>query len=393
MLLTVLHTADWQIGKPFASVSDPDKRLRLQQERLRAIERIAALSKSESADLVLVAGDLFDSPSPTKATVSATFHAIGKIGVPVIAIPGNHDFGGPGGPWEQDFVRQEAAQLAPNFSILTTAEPLVLDNVVILPAPLQHRQNLADPTAWIRTAFGEGAVPDDRPRIVLAHGSVQGFSSAGDEEEAGDSNVLDLPRLPAGEIDYIALGDWHGTKQVGEKAWYAGTPEIDRFPKGEDNQPGHVLVAMIERGAPPEVRTLATSTLRWHQLGIRFDGEAGVSDLDQRFAERVGTGAEGCLLLLELDGSLTIEESIRLRELLDTWDARLVRLKLRDRVVEAPSDEELAQLTDRRSDPLISRVASRLAEQAARDGDEAAIARHALRELYQLTLRHQKPCA
>lgn len=393
MSLTLLHTADWQIGKPFASVPDPDKRLRLQQERLGAIGRIAKLANTESADLVLVAGDLFDSPSPTKATVSATFHAIGQISAPVIAIPGNHDFGGPGGPWEQEFVRQEAAALAPNFRMLTTAEPLVLDTAVILPAPLQQRHNLSDPTAWIRTAFDEGEIPTDRPRIALAHGSVQGFSSAGDEEDSHESNVLDLPRLPEAEIDYIALGDWHGTKQVGPKAWYAGTPEIDRFPKGNDNRPGHVLVAKASRGQTPDVRVLPTSSLRWHQLSIRFDGESDVAALEQRFTESVGTGAEGGLLLLELDGGLTIQESIRLRELLETWEARLVRLKLRDRVIETPSDDELAQLTERHSDPLISRVARRLVEQAGRANEEGAVARLALRELYQLTLRFEKSCA
>ncbi|MGB6223032.1 metallophosphoesterase family protein [Haloferula sp.] len=393
MPLKILHTADWQIGKPFASTPDPDKRQRLQQERLRSIERIGELATSESADIVLVAGDLFDSPSPTKATVSATFHAIGKIPAPVIAIPGNHDFGGPGGPWNQEFVQKEARALAPNFQILTEAVPLVLDTAVILPAPLQHRQNLSDPTAWIRTAFDESSIPSDHPRIVLAHGSVQGFSSSGDEDDAQDSNLIDLPKLPLDEIDYIALGDWHGTKQVAEKAWYAGTPEIDRFPKGNDNRPGHVLIATIARGKSPTVKTIPTSKLQWHQLAIRFDGESDLAQLEQQFAETVGTGADGVLLQLELSGGLTISESLHLRELLETWESRLVRLKLRDTVVEMPSDDEIAQLTERRSDPLISRVATRLVEQAAGSDEQAAAARLALRELYQLTLRHQPACA
>ncbi|MFC7336151.1 exonuclease SbcCD subunit D [Haloferula chungangensis] len=393
MSLTILHTADWQIGKPFASTPDPDKRRRLQQERLHAIDRIAQLAGSESVDLVLVAGDLFDSPSPTKATVSATFHAIGRIPAPVIAIPGNHDFGGPGGPWNQDFVQKEARELAPNFQILTQAEALVLEVAVILPAPLEHRQNLSDPTAWIRTAFDDADFPADRPRIVLAHGSVQGFSSAGDEDEAQSSNLIELAKLPLDEIDYIALGDWHGTKQVADKAWYAGTPEIDRFPKGDDNRPGHVLIARLARAAAADVQCIPTSQLQWKQLAIRFDGESGMAQLEQEFADTVGTGADGVLLQLELSGGLTLRESLRLHELLETWESRLVRLKLRDTVVEMPSDDEIAQLTERRGDPLISRVAARLVEQAAGSDEQAAVARLALRELYQLTLRHESSCA
>ena len=35
-----LHTADWQIGKPYRQISDEQKRFKLQQERLNAIGRI-----------------------------------------------------------------------------------------------------------------------------------------------------------------------------------------------------------------------------------------------------------------------------------------------------------------------------------------------------------------
>lgn len=381
MSLRILHTADWQIGKPFASVPDPGKRLRLQQERLDAIERLAAIVRERSCDLVVVAGDLFDSPTPMKAQVSALFHKIGKIGVPVIAIPGNHDFGGPGGPWQQDFVRQEMADLAPNFTILTAEEPLVLATAVILPAPLLHRQVVHDPTRWIRTACD--TLPDDRPRIVLAHGSVQGFSSAGDEDAAASTNQLDLDSLPGSAIDYIALGDWHGTKQVGPKAWYAGTHETDRFPKGEDNRPGHVLVVDVARGVAPVIEELTTGVLRWKQLAWHFDAESSPEGLRNLFSESLGTGAEGALLKLELTGHLTIGESLELQKLIDTWEARLIRLKLRNHVLETPSDEEIRMLTERAQDPLIARVAGRLLAEANGEGEAASVARIAMRELYQ----------
>lgn len=176
--LTLLHTADWQIGKPFASTPDPAKRRRLQQERLASIARIADLVRTEHVNLVLVAGDIFDSPSPEKSTVSATFHAIGQIPVPVIAIPGNHDFGGAGGPWEQDFVRQEMTELAPNFHMLTQPKPYLRDELVILPAPLEYRQNHSDP--WrvdslrlprpfpARRPPTRGARPWQCPRILIS---------------------------------------------------------------------------------------------------------------------------------------------------------------------------------------------------------------------------------
>jgi DNA repair exonuclease SbcCD nuclease subunit len=97
-----IHTADWQIGKRFAGISDPHKRSLVQQARIEVIKRIGLVAKDIGADFVLVAGDLFDSPSADKATVSAACSAIGQMELPIIVIPGNHDHGGPGSLWEQE---------------------------------------------------------------------------------------------------------------------------------------------------------------------------------------------------------------------------------------------------------------------------------------------------
>ena len=72
MSVTFLHTADWQLGKPFARVADPDKRALIRQERLNVIARIGQVAKEHGASFLLVAGDLFDTPTVGKATVSRT---------------------------------------------------------------------------------------------------------------------------------------------------------------------------------------------------------------------------------------------------------------------------------------------------------------------------------
>ena len=384
MSLIFLHTADWQLGKPFSSVRDEGKRHGLQQQRLQAVQRLAGLVKECGATFVLVAGDVFDSPQATKATVSAACAAIGSIGVPVLMIPGNHDHGGAGSIWEQEFFKRERQQLAPNLQLLTCPEPLVLDCAVLFPAPLQRRHEPGDPTAWIRTALDDPALPVGLPRIVLAHGSIQGFGSmqADEDEVPAAANWIDLSRLPADGIDYIALGDWHGTKQVGPKAWYSGTPEIDRFPKGGGNDPGNVLRVTVSRGSTPQVETLRTTRFSWKDMALKFNDD---SDLD-RFAtaldEEIGTRGDENLLSLELEGSLGIAAAGRLEQILESWDSRLVRLKLDHRVVIAPSAEEIIALTQRAEDPLIATVAGLLVAECKGDGQEASIARLALRELH-----------
>lgn len=379
--MTFIHTADWQIGKPYARIADPDKAAKVRRARLEAIKRIGKLAAEKGADFVLVAGDVFDSFTAEKSAVSAACGAIGEIGVPVLAIPGNHDHGGPGCLWEQDFFLRERESLAPNFRILLEREPLELDTATIFPCPLLRRHESIDPTDWLRH-FG---IDTDKPRIVLAHGSVHGFDGGTNDDEdgpLGSPNLIALDRLPEDLFDYVALGDWHGTKAVSSRAWYAGTPEIDRFPKGEHNEPGNVLSVTVERGGLPKVEKIPTGGLGWHVLGFPFASDDDVARLAETLTERIGNRTGDDLLHLTLTGSLGIAAATELNALLDTWRSRLLRLKENNRVRIAPTDEEVEELTRRAGDPLIANVAAGLVTDAEGGGEEAEIASIALRELY-----------
>lgn len=384
-----LHTADWQLGKPFAGIADVQKRSLVQQERFAAVQRLGKVAEDHRAEFILVAGDLFDSASVTKATVSAACSALGRLGIPVLAIPGNHDHGGPGSIWQQAFFQRECASLSPNFRVLLTPEPVELEAAVIFPCPLLRRAESADPTAWLRSLELGADAFGGKPRIVLAHGSTQGFGSVQDDDEgdAGATNQLDLPKLAPDSFDYIALGDWHGTKQVAAKAWYSGTPEVDRFPKGESNEPGHCLTVIAARADMPQVQQIRTARIGWHQLTCDFADDGALARLRQAVETLVGIRSNEDLLRLELAGSLGIEAATRLEEFLESLDARLLRLKLSNRTVISPSPEEIAALTQRTADPLIARVATQLVARAAGSNEEAAVARIALRELHAACVR------
>ena len=114
MAVTFIHTADWQLGKPFGGI-DADKSPLVRQKRIDSLTAIANLVRDRNAKFVVVAGDMFDSFHPTKNVVSAACQAIAAMKVPVYVIPGNHDHGGKGGPFDQDYFREEAAKLAPNL--------------------------------------------------------------------------------------------------------------------------------------------------------------------------------------------------------------------------------------------------------------------------------------
>ncbi len=87
-MLKILHTADWHLGKRLQEYS------RLEEQKL-VLDEICQIADRESADLVLLAGDIFDSFNPVHEAVELlykTLRRLSKNGTrPIIAISGNHD--------------------------------------------------------------------------------------------------------------------------------------------------------------------------------------------------------------------------------------------------------------------------------------------------------------
>jgi DNA repair exonuclease SbcCD nuclease subunit len=388
-MTTFIHTADWQLGKPFASIRDVAKRSLVQQERIEALRRVREAVVARQAEFVLVAGDLFDSPTPTRTVVAQALGVIGEIPVPVYAIPGNHDHGGHGSLWEQPFFVTEHRTRAPNLHVLLERRPVVRDDAVILPCPLFQRQETADPTAWIRDL--DFAALGAAPRIVLAHGSTGTFGSQPDGEDiAGPANVVTLDALPMAEIDYAALGDWHGFMQVGPKAWYAGAHETDRFPKA-DQRPGHVACVTATRGSAPVVEPLPTGRLAWRATTLDL-GEDGPTRLEETLAAITReAGFDRALVDLALTGRVSLAARRELERILESWSHRLLRLDVRDDTTLAPAPDEIGDLADRADDPIISRVAGELLQRIAAGGPDADDAREAVNILHGLCTQPGEP--
>jgi exonuclease SbcD len=86
--MKILHTADWHLGKRLQEYS------RLEEQKL-VLDEICQIADQENVDLVLLAGDIFDSFNPAHEAVELlykTLRRLSKNGTrPVLAISGNHD--------------------------------------------------------------------------------------------------------------------------------------------------------------------------------------------------------------------------------------------------------------------------------------------------------------
>ena len=304
-----IHTADWQIGKPFKQFGDRESVLR--QARLLAIETIGRLAEKEGAAHVLVAGDIYDTEAPTPRTLLEPLERMRQFGnVEWHLLPGNHDPHRPKGVWDR--VRENGAPA--NVHLHLTAEPVALGSVAaLLPAPLTRKSEGGDLTEWMDHAD----TPPGAIRIGIAHGSVVGFGSGGEA-----NNPVDPRRLERARLDYLALGDWHRTMQVGPAVWYSGTPEPDRAGGQEAGQA--LVIDIAGPGAPAIVTPHVVGTYRWLTREEHLTDTTELEDLETRL--RALPELSSTILRLCLKGTLPLAGRAELNRRLLGMTAALFHL-------------------------------------------------------------------
>lgn len=331
MSIRLLHTADWQIGKQFANIpGDPGALLRAQ--RLKTVARIADLALDRTVDAVLVAGDVFDDNAVSDDTLRRTINAMTAYAGPWVLLPGNHDCSLTQSTWS----RLRALEIVPpNVFIADKPEVIQLaqGRLHLLPAPLNRRQEARDLTDW----FDGHSSAADVFRVGMAHGSVTNRLP----ESAETHNPVSERRAQSARLDYLALGDWHGTLAIADKTWYSGTPEQDRF---RQNAPGNVLIVDIPVvGATPEVEVVGVGHFQWHQLDIALSDAQSLAVLDQRLADM--GDPHRVLLRLRLSGTLTLADRQALNESLERWSARMHFLQVDDTdLLAQPNAEDIAAI-------------------------------------------------
>jgi len=86
--MRILHTSDWHLGKKLDNFS------RIEEQK-QVLAEICKIADQEKVDVVIIAGDLFDTYNPGTEAEELFYKTLKKLAKngsrPVIAIAGNHD--------------------------------------------------------------------------------------------------------------------------------------------------------------------------------------------------------------------------------------------------------------------------------------------------------------
>ena len=228
MAVRILHTADLHMDSPFDSLP-PAKALTRRREQRENLMRLSRIVEDEGVQLVLLAGDLFDSAASCADTGETLVAALEAMKVPVFIAPGNHDF---------------LSKKSP-YAYLPFSE-----NVHVFTSPTLRSVEL--PSLGCRV-WGAGMIAPESPpplkgffapdsdliELMVLHGDMTG----------GPYGPVTEADIAASGLDYLALGHVHtfsGVLTAGKTAYaYPGCPEGRGF--DETGEKG-VIIGTVEKG-------------------------------------------------------------------------------------------------------------------------------------------------
>ncbi len=327
-MIRLLHLADLHLGRPFQMLGEKGA---VQRRALEAaLARAVDVAVAERVQLMLIAGDLFDSAKPSAAALDVVVRALHRLDearIRVAVVAGNHDVAPDGyiGGWER--VRSGCpGVMAFGHTVETVVLPeLDLTLVGRSPDPGSSRSPLTDWPRQRATRFAVG----------VTHGSTY---RAGVVDGPGVIHPQEIRDLG---LDYLALGDWHSVMEIlpaPHAAWYAGSPELLAF---DQEGAGHVLLIDIQ--APGQVTVVPHRVGRRRYRRLELDVSAADEQTLRKAIEDAADVDTVCDVVLV--GLLPVNRILSARALEADLAERFFRLRITNRAQLWLDDSQLAQVS------------------------------------------------
>lgn len=365
--MKLLHTSDWHIGRALYGRKRYD-------EYEAFLTWLALLIESENIDVLLMAGDVFDSSTPSNRAQELYYRFLCRVAASsnrhVVVIAGNHD--------SPSFLNAPKELLKfLNIHIIGYASDQPADELLVLSGPDHETELIVCAIPYlrdrdIRTAEAGESTEDKEKKIVegiknhyrlvceaaqqkqaelakpvpiIAMGHL--FAAGGQTVDGDGVRELYIGSLAQVKkdvfpecIDYMALGHLHVPQRVGGSDFirYSGSPLPIGF--GEAEQGKSINLVEFSSKAPkvtgiavPKFQELMTLRGDWYTIAqniddlkskkskvwleIIYEGDEIAANLQERLNETVaGTGLE----ILRVKNTRVLERALSKKESEETLD-------------------------------------------------------------------------
>lgn len=300
--MKLLHTSDWHVGKGVRGHSRDD-------EHEAVLAEIVGLAAQHDVDVVLIAGDVFDTASPSAKSEAIVYRALldlGATGATIAVIAGNHDnarrLKAVAPILELGQIHVVSEILHPDDGGMIEIENSSGEKLQLAMIPfvsqrgiIRSRELLENTSAENADAYDEymqglinlmcSKFRKDASHVLMTHAFVQGGEPGGGERMAHLEDAYSVSKKGfAKSIDYVALGHLHRAQQVGDSKpiYYSGSPLQFDFKKNQGVK--QVNLVELSPGMPATVKPLKLKSGRRFQTltgsveELRVAAEKGLPD-------------------------------------------------------------------------------------------------------------------
>lgn len=229
--MRILHTSDWHLGKRLF-------KLDRSPEHERFLSWLLETLLSEKIDLLLVAGDIFDTPTPPHQSLEMFYEFLHRVSTETqtqtLIIAGNHDSGllleAPSKILAPHRVRVwgKLSEKAEDHWVRIKIKDEEIDICAI---PFFRSYELlpngeGDALSVLKTYLTKTRTA---PQLLMLHHLAGIFEAAGSEQVITLSGVDSIPTETLTAFDYVALGHIHKPQKISSSAYYSGSPIPMRF--------------------------------------------------------------------------------------------------------------------------------------------------------------------
>lgn len=242
----ILHSADWHLGKTLAGLTR-------EEEHLRWLDFLLSVIQQSQADVLIIAGDVFDSANPPQSAQERYYTFLSRVyqqtSCEVVVIAGNHDSPaqleapkrvlqtlrvrvvGTVSENPDDQLIAFPAGSAPN--VVVAAVPFLRDRDVRTGQPGQSASEIrAEILEGIRARYQQIADAAHRrypgvPVVATGHLTIDGARATDSEREIHIGGLGAVSHEIFSEaFCYVALGHLHVAQQAGSRdnVRYSGSP-------------------------------------------------------------------------------------------------------------------------------------------------------------------------
>ena len=216
--IKIVQSGDFHLDSPLTLHHLSFRKMR-REELLLMVKKIIDFSNQISADLLLLAGDLFDSSRVTKATLDYLYQELERFQGRVFIAPGNHD------PYEKG-SQYELFEFPPNTHVFREYEEIYLEDLDTYVCG----QGFTSPYERENQLKGKKAPAGSSTKILVMHGEVTTGSN--------EYNPITPESIGESQFSYVAIGHRHeysGILRENRTSYaYAGIPEGRGFDEAGD---------------------------------------------------------------------------------------------------------------------------------------------------------------